>query len=106
FFFFQGEDGIRDRNVTGVQTCALPIYNSIDKAIYRFWNSFVNWCSIILNSESHTCFLTFSGLPEPIFIITWTKASSSLSSLIAYSVILMALVRIPPIGNMSVSANV
>src|SRR5207249_8785409 len=25
FFFFQAEDGIRDRNVTGVQTCALPI---------------------------------------------------------------------------------
>src|SRR5207249_11382343 len=26
FFFFQAEDGIRDRNVTGVQKCALPIY--------------------------------------------------------------------------------
>src|SRR5207248_4206447 len=26
FFFFQAEDGIRDRTVTGVQTCALPIY--------------------------------------------------------------------------------
>ena len=25
FFFFQAEDGIRDRLVTGVQTCALPI---------------------------------------------------------------------------------
>src|SRR5699024_11707968 len=25
-FFFQAEDGIRARNVTGVQTCALPIY--------------------------------------------------------------------------------
>ena len=25
-FFFQAEDGIRDRLVTGVQTCALPIY--------------------------------------------------------------------------------
>ena len=24
-FFFQGEEGIRDRLVTGVQTCALPI---------------------------------------------------------------------------------
>src|SRR5699024_11949402 len=24
-FFFQAEDGIRGRNVTGVQTCALPI---------------------------------------------------------------------------------
>ena len=26
FFFFQAEDGIRDSPVTGVQTCALPIF--------------------------------------------------------------------------------
>src|SRR3989442_15296688 len=26
-FFFQAEDGIRDADVTGVQTCALPIYD-------------------------------------------------------------------------------
>src|ERR1022692_1979904 len=26
FFFFQAEDGIRDYKVTGVQTCALPIW--------------------------------------------------------------------------------
>src|SRR5699024_11582893 len=31
FFFFQAEDGIRDRNVTGVQTCALPI--SVETAV-------------------------------------------------------------------------
>src|SRR5699024_12097142 len=30
YFFFQAEDGIRDRNVTGVQTCALPI-SAIDE---------------------------------------------------------------------------
>src|SRR5207253_3509674 len=29
-FFFQAEDGIRDGHVTGVQTCALPIFR-------RFW---------------------------------------------------------------------
>src|SRR3989441_10678797 len=28
FFFFQAEDGIRDKLVTGVQTCALPIYTT------------------------------------------------------------------------------
>src|SRR5438876_8556620 len=27
FFFFQAEDGIRDGRVTGVQTCALPIWS-------------------------------------------------------------------------------
>src|SRR5207248_3959894 len=26
--FFQAEDGIRDRTVTGVQTCALPIFQA------------------------------------------------------------------------------
>src|SRR5699024_11501284 len=31
-FFFQAEDGIRDRNVTGVQTCALPISSPVQKA--------------------------------------------------------------------------
>src|SRR5699024_3864430 len=30
-FFFQAEDGIRDRNVTGVQTCALPILGIRDQ---------------------------------------------------------------------------
>src|SRR5205823_9173463 len=33
FFFFQAEDGIRDKLVTGVQTCALPIYL---KSSFRF----------------------------------------------------------------------
>src|SRR5205085_3135914 len=27
YFFFQAEDGIRDLTVTGVQTCALPIWS-------------------------------------------------------------------------------
>src|SRR5690606_40470689 len=30
-FFFQAEDGIRDFHVTGVQTCALPIYGEHDQ---------------------------------------------------------------------------
>src|SRR5207249_5601766 len=33
--FFQEEDGIRDRNVTGVQTCALPIYAIRYRQRYR-----------------------------------------------------------------------
>src|SRR5690606_39513023 len=28
YFFFQAEDGIRDFHVTGVQTCALPIFRA------------------------------------------------------------------------------
>ena len=38
-FFFQAEDGIRDIGVTGVQTCALPIF---DKPEFIFLCSGVN----------------------------------------------------------------
>src|SRR5205085_4925209 len=30
-FFFRAEDGIRDLTVTGVQTCALPIFRTVRK---------------------------------------------------------------------------
>src|SRR5205085_9422650 len=33
FFFFQAEDGIRDLTVTGVQTCALPIFVHVDPGL-------------------------------------------------------------------------
>src|SRR3989454_1956718 len=33
-FFFQAEDGIRDYKVTGVQTCALPIYSFAKRGVY------------------------------------------------------------------------
>src|SRR3989441_3633290 len=36
FFFFQAEDGIRDKLVTGVQTCALPILSGARAAAVRW----------------------------------------------------------------------
>src|SRR5687767_15669285 len=33
FFFFQAEDGIRDKLVTGVQTCALPILEDVEQVV-------------------------------------------------------------------------
>src|SRR5262249_57371077 len=35
FFFFQAEDGIRDWSVTGVQTCALPIWTQYSRMTSR-----------------------------------------------------------------------
>src|SRR5437763_11830358 len=35
YFFFQAEDGILDTSVTGVQTCALPIFSSASRAFLR-----------------------------------------------------------------------
>src|SRR2546430_8836510 len=34
-FFFQAEDGIRDLTVTGVQTCALPIWDIENALVSR-----------------------------------------------------------------------
>src|SRR5205807_1512875 len=36
-FFFQAEDGIRDYKVTGVQTCALPIYSVYLPCRFSLW---------------------------------------------------------------------
>src|SRR5687768_18217869 len=41
FFFFQAEDGIRDVAVTGVQTCALPIFVPVGDNYYAALNSAV-----------------------------------------------------------------
>src|SRR5256885_3435011 len=39
FFFFQAEDGIRDYKVTGVKTCALPIFWPHWKAVPGGWTA-------------------------------------------------------------------
>src|SRR5256885_3632473 len=52
FFFFQAEDGIRDYKVTGVQTCALPIYALLARSRRRrrtaeherVWLNLAGWC--------------------------------------------------------------
>src|SRR5699024_3023247 len=49
-FFFQAEDGIRDRNVTGVQTCALPIYPfflKYYKLLYKKLKTVSFWYAIL-----------------------------------------------------------
>src|SRR5699024_11437512 len=48
-FCFQAEDGIRDRNVTGVQTCALPIWAEISD-IYNAVMDSVD--AVCLNKET------------------------------------------------------
>src|SRR2546429_7081965 len=59
FFFFQAEDGIRDVAVTGVQTCALPIYRSSRTA----WRIRRDPCLV----ESHVSYgsglLFYPGIP-------------------------------------------
>src|SRR5256885_4921915 len=53
FFFFQAEDGIRDYKVTGVQTCALPIYGTFgDKPLFaRFFSAHVMQDASLVNEQ-------------------------------------------------------
>src|SRR5699024_4781363 len=51
-FFFQAEDGIRDRNVTGVQTCALPISNP------QLYYPISTWSNRVLNSVGLTHYIS------------------------------------------------
>src|SRR5437773_4075922 len=43
YFFFQAEDGIRDRDVTGVQTCALPIGHDVSARDWQLKNEGKQW---------------------------------------------------------------
>src|SRR5437773_6808634 len=49
FFFFQAEDGIRDRDVTGVQTCALPI--SVRRVIASFAAHAANRANLVIKQH-------------------------------------------------------
>src|SRR5215203_5084850 len=51
FFFFQAEDGIRDIGVTGVQTCALPIYDLGFETVYDLIGGRAGWTALGLPTE-------------------------------------------------------
>src|SRR6266704_5717037 len=57
-FFFQAEDGIRDRNVTGVQTCALPISALVIR--WNYWEAF-NRFDPAKGTKSQLVFSTLPG---------------------------------------------
>src|SRR5207245_7406586 len=50
YFFFQAEDGIRDATVTGVQTCALPIYPSFQILALDANTGATKWQIVVPNS--------------------------------------------------------
>ena len=51
-FFFQAEDGIRDRLVTGVQTCALPICYPVRFDIDLLRCIFCGFCEMACPEEA------------------------------------------------------
>src|SRR3712207_7586753 len=53
FFFFQAEDGIRDIGVTGVQTCALPIFATLYPNVLVSSTSSSNTLTIANSASGH-----------------------------------------------------
>src|SRR5205807_7347141 len=72
--FFQAEDGIRDYKVTGVQTCALPIYSS---SVTKFGVTMSDSIPASARSASSRC-VTVSGEPT-------TRKSSHIRSKLGIS---------------------
>src|SRR5207249_8424374 len=69
-FFFQAEDGIRDRNVTGVQTCALPICLPYDAATCASALAALGGVQYVLPGRSATISLvSTSGVPRQVTLI-------------------------------------
>src|SRR5690625_7830893 len=54
FFFFQAEDGIRDGHVTGVQTCALPIFEFSEPLDVLKGDELTNMIDEVAQEERYT----------------------------------------------------
>src|SRR2546423_10063474 len=74
FFFFQAEDGIRDKLVTGVQTCALPISRFSVSPV-----SILSEVADLRRSDGNSLALRFTSTPMPRMTY-FTLSSSALIS--------------------------
>src|SRR2546425_2898953 len=90
FFFFQAEDGIRDKLVTGVQTCALPISGTLPSMSGLSWLAVLKISSLPPARASHaqplpnrvvaalaSCSLNFAKSPK---VFLRASASAPLGS--------------------------
>src|SRR2546430_10347569 len=76
-FFFQAEDGIRDLTVTGVQTCALPIYASLPLLAAAIG---VNILSVIIKAVRWWLFLRPTGITSLPLATRATVAGAGLNN--------------------------
>src|SRR5207302_7599519 len=73
FFFFQAEDGIRDFHVTGVQTCALPIWWRVIVCHACATRHPVHCCS---TTAASSAFRHSNGTPRPSGSWDWFRVRS------------------------------
>src|SRR5687767_2883123 len=89
FFFFQAEDGIRDKLVTGVQTCALPIFG-----VRGFLISCATCLAISRQAPSRSLLAKAAALSSSLLtILLYPFTSSPISSLRFHSISSFALAR-------------
>src|SRR6185295_19845827 len=82
FFFFQAEDGIRDIGVTGVQTCALPIWKSISPrggAVYDLFGNQKTAVKVSVGKYMQMGTTGFSNSYNPLALTTANVAWNDLN---------------------------
>src|SRR5258708_18872231 len=72
-FFFQGEDGIRDDLVTGVQTCALPISSAATEVSVE---DIIKGVAASGGGDGSTDELTLGGLPDELSDVAEVSADA------------------------------
>src|SRR3712207_8759026 len=81
FFFFQAEDGIRDIGVTGVQTCALPIYDKENKMqqskLFNRARKYLFVFAVVLLLFELNSFVYAQSNPKPLSICELLKDRKS-----------------------------
>src|SRR5690554_7898694 len=82
FFFFQAEDGIRDADVTGVQTCALPIYDCWESG-----GSFSDQASLVQQSMQTPQFKESPSIDELLGLSDTSDALSPIEKIEANPVV-------------------
>src|SRR5947207_8634114 len=76
FFFFQAEDGIRDHCVTGVQTCALPIFGWMFGRIRRVMATTRSHASAV--EDSAHALLWFDGGVTGMLDTSWSMPGAQM----------------------------
>src|SRR5699024_12088301 len=84
-FVLQEEDGIRGRNVTGVQTCALPIFSGYFLMTFPTEEANLSWRNSTMTVG--LMYLTFSPVSTICFTFRTTAKSSSGSAIVMAGVI-------------------
>src|SRR5438067_11668275 len=72
-FFFQAEDGIRDRNVTGVQTCALPTSAARLPPSYLVVDSQTGYVLIEQNAREKLQVASLTKIATACVVLDWAE---------------------------------